>query len=154
MDNEFEKVKDHVPQVPLNITAASEHVGDIERRICLIRERCRGIINTLPYYRIPWIMLVLLLHYVVMWINNFPIANGVSEQYSPWEIILRHKLTYKKHCCALFGSYCEVHEDNSPTNGMKPRTIPAICLGPTGNIQGTYSFLNLLTPLFYQTPGA
>jgi hypothetical protein len=27
------------------------------------------------------------------------------------------------------------------------RGIPAICLGPTGNIQGTYSFLNLLTGL-------
>jgi len=33
MDNEFEKVRDHVPQVPLNTTAASEHIGDIERRI-------------------------------------------------------------------------------------------------------------------------
>jgi len=30
---------------------------------------------------------------------------------------------------------------------MKPRTILTICLGPTGNIQGTYSFLNLLTGL-------
>jgi len=30
---------------------------------------------------------------------------------------------------------------------MKPCTILAICLGPTGNIQGTYSFLNLLTGL-------
>ena len=147
MDNEFEKVKDHVPQAPLNITAASEHVSDIECRIRLIKERCRGILNTLPYSHIPRIMLIHLLHYVVMWLNNFPVANGVSAQYSPREIILRHKLTYKQHCRALFGSYCEVHEDNTPTNSMKPRTIPTICLGPTGNIQGTYSFLNLLTGL-------
>jgi hypothetical protein len=33
MDNEFEKLKDHVPMLALNIPAASEHVGDIERRI-------------------------------------------------------------------------------------------------------------------------
>ena len=47
----------------------------------------------------------------------------------------------------MFGSYCEVHEDNAPTNSMKSRGLPAICLGPTGNIQGTYSFLNLSTGL-------
>ena len=47
----------------------------------------------------------------------------------------------------MFGSYCEVHEENTPTNSMKLRGIPAICLGPTGNIQGTYSFLNLATGL-------
>ena len=28
---------------------------------------------------------------------------------------------------------------------MKTRGLPAICLGPTGNIQGTYNFLNLTT---------
>jgi hypothetical protein len=33
MDNEFEKLKDHVPMLALNIPAASEHVGEIERRI-------------------------------------------------------------------------------------------------------------------------
>ena len=47
----------------------------------------------------------------------------------------------------MFGSYCKIHEENTPTNSMKLRGIPAICLGPTGNIQGTYSFLNLATGL-------
>ena len=47
----------------------------------------------------------------------------------------------------MFGSYCEVHEENTPTNSMKLRGIPAICLSPTGNIQGTYIFLNLATGL-------
>ena len=40
MDNEFDKVKDHVPHAILNTPAASEHVGDIERRIRVIKERC------------------------------------------------------------------------------------------------------------------
>ena len=35
----------------------------------------------------------------------------------------------------MFGSYCEVHEDHDVgRNSMKPHGIPAICLGPTGNI--------------------
>ena len=33
LDNEFERLKDHVPMLALNIPAASEHVGEIERRI-------------------------------------------------------------------------------------------------------------------------
>ncbi len=47
----------------------------------------------------------------------------------------------------MFGSYCKVHEENTPTNSMKSRGITTICLGPTGNIQGTYSFLNLAAGL-------
>ncbi len=30
---------------------------------------------------------------------------------------------------------------------MKTRGAPAICLSPTGNIQGTYNFLNLASGL-------
>ena len=40
MGNEFEKVKDHVSHAILNTPAASEHVGNIERQICVIKERC------------------------------------------------------------------------------------------------------------------
>ena len=73
MDNEFNKVTDRAPTVILNTPAASEHVGDIERRIRVIKERCRGILCTLPYTHFPEIMLVHLLHHVVMWLNNFPV---------------------------------------------------------------------------------
>jgi len=146
MDNEFEKVRDYV-HATLNTTSASEHVGEIERRIRVIKERCRGIICTLSYAQIPRIMLIYLLHHVVMWLNNFPAANGISDRFSPREILQHNKLDVKRHCLAPFGSYCEVHEDNAPTNSMKSRGLPAICLGPMGNIQGTYSFLNLSTGL-------
>jgi hypothetical protein len=141
IDNEFKKVINHAPNIILNTTAASEHVGDIKRRIRVIKEHSRGILCTLPYTKFPQIMLVHLLHHVIMWLNNFPVKNEVSDQYSPHEIILGHKLNFKQHCRAPFSSYCEVHEDNSPTNSTKSRGIPAICIGPTGNIQGTYSFL-------------
>ena len=35
----------------------------------------------------------------------------------------------------MLGEYVKVHKENTVTNMMKPRTIPAICMGPTGNIQ-------------------
>ena len=52
MDDEFEKVRDYV-HATLNTTAASEHVGEIERRIRVIKKNCRGIICTVPYAQIP-----------------------------------------------------------------------------------------------------
>ncbi len=137
MDNEFKKVCDHVPHATLNIPAASEHIGEIEHKIRSIKERSRGIICTLPYACIPHQMLIHLLHHVVMWFNNFPVSCGVSDRFSPIELILRHRLDYSYHCKALFGSYCKTHEEITPTNSMQSRTMPAICLGPTGNMQGT-----------------
>jgi hypothetical protein len=146
MDNEFEKVQDHVPAVNLNTPAASEHIGEIERRIQVIKERARGYVCTLPYPELPQQIVIHLLHFIVMWLNNFPTSTGISTRWSPRELILRHKLDYKSHCRALFGSYCEAHEDHKlGRNTMKSRGIPSICLGPTGNLQGTYNFFSLVT---------
>jgi hypothetical protein len=53
MDYEFEKVRDHVPSVNINTTAASEHVGKIEQKICAVKEQARSIICTLSYKTLP-----------------------------------------------------------------------------------------------------
>jgi hypothetical protein len=58
MDNKFYKVKDHVPHVNMNTPAAAEHIGKIKRRIQVIKEMSRGIICTLPYPKLPQMMLV------------------------------------------------------------------------------------------------
>ena len=147
MDNKFKKVHNYVQHATLNTTTVVEHVDNIECRIRVTKERCRGIFCTLPYISLLWIMLVHLLHHVVLWLNNFPVDNGVSSWFSPCEIILCHKLDAKRHCQAPFGAYCKIHEENDPTSSMKSHGIPAICLGPTGNLQGMYSLLNLATSL-------
>jgi hypothetical protein len=146
IDNEFDKVKNHVSPVNMNTPAAAEHIGKIEPCIQVIKERSQGIICTLPYLKIPQMMLVYLLHFIVMWLNNFPPAMGISSQWSPREIILHHHLNCKHHCHAPFGAYCEVHEDHEhQRNSMKTQGTPFICLGPTGNIQSTYNFLSVVS---------
>jgi hypothetical protein len=57
----------------------------------------------------------------------------------------RHKLNAKLHCKSPFGAYCEVHTDPDITNTTQPRTRWGICLGPTGNLQGSYKFMLLST---------
>ena len=43
MDREFECIKDDMDQVQINTSAAREYVGEIERQICLIKERTRCV---------------------------------------------------------------------------------------------------------------
>lgn len=145
MENEFKPVHDHVPSVDINTTAAAEHAAEIEWHILMIKERCRGILCTLPYKALPQLMLIHLLHFVVMWLNNFPAATGISSTFSPQELILRTRLDYNKHCRSPFGAYYKTHRENNPTNSMLSRGTPSICLGPTGNLQGSYYFFSLVT---------
>ena len=145
VDNEFEPLRSLVPIVAVNTTAAREHVPEIERKIWLIKERGRGILNTLPFKKMPSAILVELIYHIVLWLNAFPTKSGVSATLSPREIVLRHKLSFAKHCKSPFGTYCEAHDEPSPTNSMIPRSTPALVLGPTGNLQGTYKFYNIAT---------
>ena len=145
MDNEFEKLRNLVPILVVNTTAAKEHVPEVERKIRLIKERGRGILNTLPFKQMPRLMLIELVYHVVLWLNAFPAKSGVSETLSPREIVYRHKLDFAKHCKSPFGMYCKVHDEPTPTNTMVTCSTPAIVLGPTGNLQGTYKFFSLAT---------
>ena len=55
------------------------------------------------------------------------------------------KFDYNFHCKLAFGAYAQVHEENSPTKRQQDRTPGAICLGPSGNLQGGYKFMSLRT---------
>jgi hypothetical protein len=90
MDTKFEKVRNHNPMLNFNTTAADEHVGKIEHSIQVIKERACGIVCTLPYPCLPHQMLIHLIHFMVMWLNNFPVVNGIFADFSSQELILWH----------------------------------------------------------------
>jgi len=142
-DMEFEKLRPLMPHVALNTTAAREHVGEIEQKIRVIKERARGTFNTLPYKKIQRVMVIELLHFCVIWMSSFPVKSGISEKWSPRELVSRTKLDARLHCRAPFGSYCEMHIDPDIMNTLEPNW--AICIGPTGNLQGSNKFLSLAT---------
>ena len=123
--------------IVVNTAAACEHVGEVEREIRLVKERCRRVITCLLYTCLHKLIVVNLVYFSALWLNAFVRKSGCSTEFSPWAIILRTALSYKRHCRAQFGEYCEAHEYPTRTNTMDSRTFPAICLGPTGNKQGT-----------------
>ena len=88
-------------------------------------------------------MIKKMIYNCVLWINAFPPKGGVSASISPRTFITGVKLDYNCHCKLAFGAYAQVHEENLPTNSQQARTLGAICLGPSGNLQGGYKFMNL-----------
>jgi hypothetical protein len=141
MDCAFECLRGYLPEINLNNTAASEHVPDIERQIRLLKERSRAIRSTLPFKAIPGRIIIELVYYAALWLNAFPPSSGVSAFYSPRNIMTGMALDFAKHCKLPFGAYAEAHEEYPQTNTMAPRTRGVICLGPTGNFQGSYKMM-------------
>ncbi len=80
MDMEFEKLRDKLSNEILNTTAAREHVGEIERKIRVVKERARSTISILPYKLLLKRVIIKLMHFCVMWMNSFPVKLGISEK--------------------------------------------------------------------------
>jgi hypothetical protein len=145
VDNEFQVLKEEIETLGVNINVVSkdEHVPEVERQNRVIKERVRAIVQTMPYQKLPKKMRIALIQYVVYWLNNIP---KEGQEMSPREIIIgTQKLDFKNVCRIPFGAYAQVHNDLAMTNTMDPRTTGAICLGPSGNIQGGHKFLSLQT---------
>ena len=105
MDGEFDKVKEKLLDwIVINTTAKNEHVGEIERKIRHAKNQCRCITADMPYSVLPNRIIKALVIHAVMLMNCYPNKQGVSDEYSPREIVLRWQLG-AKHLQHQFGSY-------------------------------------------------
>lgn len=129
--------------ISINFTSKNEHVPEVERAGRQLKERVRGIWNTLPY-KLNQVMIVQLVYYCARTINMFGKTNSIGGE-SPRELFMGIKTDYNKECKLGFGDYVQVYNEDEVTNTMRERTCGAISLGPSGNIQGSYNFLSLVT---------
>jgi hypothetical protein len=118
---------------------------EAERRICTLEERVWSLCHSLPYTKLPLIMLTHMVLHCTKLLNYFPPKNSISDTISPITLLTGSTLNYKKDFCLPFGAYCQVHEDAAPRNSMIARTKAAISLGPTQNLQGGHYFMALDT---------
>jgi hypothetical protein len=143
-DNEFKPLQEDIKEMGVNVHLVSKnkHVPEVERQNQVIKERAQGIVQTLPYSKIPKKIRVALIQYVVFWLNNIPKEDQIQ---SPREIVMGEQvLDYKTVCKLPFGSYVQVHEDQQITNTMVPITTGAITLEPR-YLNGGYKFFSLMT---------
>ena len=88
MDGEFEKIKPLMPTIECNTTAAKEQVSEVERTIRTVKNRTQGLLATLPFAHIPRRMKIEFVYFMVLWMNAFPVKSGISQTYSPRELLL------------------------------------------------------------------
>ena len=145
MDGQFQCLEGPLSKddITLNICSNDEHVGEIERMIRTIKDRTRCIYTSLPFERMPGRLIVEMVYCCVFWLNCFYPSETVVEGSSPRTIMTGRTVDYNKQCTYEFGQYVQTHEEHNAD--MKPRTIGALALRPTGNEQGGYYFLSLLT---------
>ena len=123
-NGEFAWIADQVASLPtnpmLNLAAASEHVGLIERNIRFLKEKTRSIRHSLPFERIPAVMLIRMVLHTMQFMNSFPRKGGLKH-YPPSAIMNGTRL-HMNQLQLKFGSYCQVAEDVTPRNSLAART--------------------------------
>jgi hypothetical protein len=144
-DGQFEPIRGALAAlgITLNKCSHEEHVPMAERRIQTLKERCRCICDTLPFTKLPGMLIVQMVSTCNFWLNIFPPKDGISRKINPRELITGTKIDYNKHIRAEFGEYVQVHEDHDIT--MRTRTTGAIAMKPTRNTQGGHWFYSLTT---------
>ena len=80
-------MKEHVPFLQINTTAAREHVGEIERNIRIVKERVRCITEEFPFQTIPTMVFIYVIYTEALWLNAVPIRSGITGGFSPRELI-------------------------------------------------------------------
>jgi hypothetical protein len=78
-DMEFECIQNDVLPSRLNVTAANDHVGEVERSIWTMKERARTTIHGLPFKRLPKVMIQALVYRAAKGLYHFPATMLVSR---------------------------------------------------------------------------
>ena len=131
--------------IQVNLTYSNKHVLKIERQIRVIKESVRANRHNMPFKVIPWIMLIDMIYSSTLWINGFPPKGGVSETYTPRNIMTNIQFDFNRNYHLPFRSYAQAHYEPSRKNIQAARTVGTICIGLTGKLKGSYKLLNLFT---------
>ena len=144
-DNEFECIRGETGASTLNIVAAEEHVGDVERSIRTVKEGTRTAIHSLPYSHYTRTMVSGLVIRVVQSLNELPSENGISPELSPQTLIMGSPPPSFGDITELaYGDY--VHTALGATGSTtESRTIGAIALFPSRNSSKSWYFMSLET---------
>ena len=125
--------------VEMEYSAPQAHVGEAERNNRTIQERVRAAYHRLPYAALPKAIMKILVIEAARKLNFFPNRHGISQHYSPRQIVHRQGLNYKHHCAYSLGSYVQAHDEPDPSNTQAPRTLDAIYLRPIENGHEVYN---------------
>jgi len=144
-DHQFDCLRESIRPTVLYISAAGEHVPEVERSIQTIESNCRALYHALPFQLLPRIMTRSLVRHVVRTMNIFPSTTRVSTSMGPTTLLTGLPMPDVTYFSLEFGAYVHVHDHPDHTNDINPpRTTGAIALGPANQNNG-WHFMSLTT---------
>ena len=147
VDIQLKSIKDRkLLGTDVNVVSKGEHVPEIERMNRVSKERARcyfAMVARIGIYVLPRTVVIQLMITVAFYVNAFVWRLGVSQILPPLTIVEGTVVDFQKHFHVLFGEY--VHTYEGTDNTMKPRTVGALALGPSGNLQGGVRCYSLIT---------
>ena len=121
-----------------------DHVLESERFVHTTKDSCRNGFTGTPFKKLPISLIIGLVLVNIFWNNSVAAKYGVYRSISPEGIITGHSFKFHKHYQIKFGSYVQTTEEGDNTIATE-RILGAIAISPTGNSQGTHTFMNLNT---------
>ena len=143
-DGEFKCLEHELQPCITNIAAPGEHVPEIERSIRTVKESTRTLQHDLPFTKQPKMMTEANVYCSIKNLNAFPASDGISKTLSPSALITgKPPLDFNNLLKIKYGDYAQVFKDTK--NDMSERTVGAIALYPSGNVQSSWYFMSLAT---------
>ena len=84
---------------PINLAAANEHVPEIERIVWLLKEQTRSVRISLPFNKVPSVIIIYLVLSVSTFLTYFIAKSGISKTMSPRAIMCGEWLDQEKYLC-------------------------------------------------------
>ena len=129
--------------IALETCTMNDHVGEVERSIRAVKDVVRATVHGMPYRRLPRQLIRGLVEYATCTLNDFPYYQGVSKTLSPNTIVTGKPAPDYNGYKLEFGAY--VMLTDRTTNTPRARTFGAIAMHPSGNADGSYRFMSLVT---------
>ena len=137
--------------VKLTYAPPGQHVPVIERKIRLVKIRCRALFSNLPCALCKQ-LLIALVKFAISRINLLPVLGSRATAHSwhrlsPREMLTGTKTSFTRDLRIGFLDYAQLTEPVNETtyNSLKPRTRGGVALYSLGNSKGSVIFMTLDT---------
>jgi Zinc knuckle len=112
--------------IALNTASQDEHVPEIERRIRTIKERVRGVWNTLPFKKVPCRMIIEMVYASNFWLNVFPASTASRTPSALERSLMVHESTSPATVNSSLVNTCRCTMSTRMTCGLA-QPVPLRC---------------------------
>ncbi len=104
-DMECECIINNFTPMRVNLMPRDAHMGEVEHSIRTVKEQVQADVHSLPFKRLPKILVIELVRRAVRLLNQFPALDSVSDTMSPTTIMMGMPPIDYNHLTINFGSY-------------------------------------------------